>query len=337
MRDIAPFVYSCQTVDGGFTEMPVEQEDETVKSDAATTLEGLHILYSLINVGVLDNSFLSELSAVETGASGYIRGCLKGGKGGHVIRANLDTKSVDLIANFRFVELVEEFDQFDYGTVAEFKTLLLGASILFSILGIYHFYKEQLSAEKSLPEEFLKEVPREITTIFGLGLAGVVSLYFVPSVSIIIYLALFIYIGMRLFDYIANDQSQGEFLTIAAVTTSFHFVLLVLLNSTTRGTFFTNSYFFYLFTIWFVVVTFFAGFLSTAISGSRKPSLYISAAYAGWVASLIVNLIYVTSSEVWPIAHSLISIRGDAPVVYFVLPFASLALSYLASLISIAV
>jgi len=208
MRDIAPFVFSCQTVDGGFADIPEQAEDELAKSDAETTLQGLHILYSLTKVGVLDNSFLSELSGVEAAASAYVRGCLKGRKG---VRANLHSKTIDLRANFRFMELIEEFDQFDYGSIAELDTLLTGIGILCGLLGIWYFYKEQLVAEKTLPENFVKDMSRELIVIFALSTAGLLSIYFIPCFSILVYLALFIYIGMRLFDYIANDQTQGEF------------------------------------------------------------------------------------------------------------------------------
>lgn len=338
LKEVSSFLYSCQTGEGGFAEIPVnsgeEEEKEALgKIDSPTTLKALFTLHTLAKVGVAENNLLSEFSSVDSSASAYIRGCVKGGKG---VRVNLNSNLVDITANHLFLELAQHFEEVDFGTVSEVKSLLITLAIAFAVYGAFNFYKEQLGQSETLKES-IPDASKEVRNAFLLGSVSLASLFLLPQFSLLFYLILFVHIGMRIYDYASTDTTQGEYLTIATLSAVLQFVLLFLLNNATKGVAFTNFTYYYLFVVWFFISAFSSSFLSVSLSQNRKPSLYFASAFTSWTFSFFTTVIFLNSINAWPTLLTLLSIHGQLPLFLLGLPLLSLFLSYPACLLAITI
>ena len=327
MADIATFIYEHQMLNGAFSEYA--DDYEFAQPNTQNTLEALYTLYSLAREGIEDDSVFSEWNTVVNKASAYIRSALRGSRG---LRSSLSQSTIDLRSNFLFNQLVEDFPQFNYGTIPEIKNIILGISFLIALYGVFQFYKEQIEDQRSLSYYL-----HSLRNILVFSILSLLSFYFLTSFSILFYLFLFTYIGTRFYSALQSESNTNasDFLTPPLLTAFIHLLLLILLNSSTAGTCFTTFYFYYIFTAWSVVSAFFSSYLMSSMTQNRKVSLYLSSALIGWVFSIITTLLFLTASPSWPTALELIQINGQYPLLFVVLPFISLCLSYPASLIAL--
>jgi len=322
-QNIADFVLSTQAKDGGFLNTPVTNNDDLLnsRSKLATTAQGLYILESLKKLGLFSPVIGSSTYYPYFEAQSYLRACLSVF---HGVLSEFPSDKPDLEAAYYFLYLVNAFPEMAFGVPRSAQLGLIGVGLISLLLSVFSFYSAQISLQT------VSDISSNIWATLGFLVAGALALQLYPAAAIFVYLAFSIYLTIQSYEAQIHDTSEGLIIATATANTVAYmgFVFALMWVSPFA---FTNVLVFYALFAWGTIVTLLSTFGSIYLSGVKKVHVYVCAGYLSWVLNTVLLYSYLYGKGDLAMIYRLIVVQGHFPLVFVVLPFASLFLSYAAS------
>jgi len=189
---------------------------------------------------------------------------------------------------------------------------------------VFSFYQPQLNSKgvTTLKAEAKK-------SLLLLAVSAVV-LQLSPSLAILFYLAFVVYLSVRLYDMLASDNTEGT-MPIVGCFNILMFAALVVILMYTSPLIFSNLRIFYILTVWAVITTAVVTLVSCYVTGVKKVSFYVDAAFLGWIGNTILCYAFLYGRGEMAVVYRLVTIHGHFPAVFVFLPIASLLIAHAAA------
>jgi prenyltransferase beta subunit len=319
-ENVAQFVFSTQAKDGGFLNTPVTTNEEMYNSRSrlATTAQGLFILETLKQLGYYSPS-LTDVKYIN--ALSYLRACLSAT---HGVLGQYPSNESDLEATYYFLTLVKAFPNLAYGMPRYVQLGLVGVGFIFALLSALAFYSGQI------PDSAVDEIKADAWATLGYLVAAAVALHFYPTLAIFAYLALAFHLAIQTYNALAQDTTEG-FMTLTATANTFAYMGFVCALIWASPFAFANVEIFYGLLAWGAVVTLLVTFGAVYLTGIKKLHFFVCAGYLSWVLNTVLLYAFLYGKGEFQTVFRLLVVHGHFPIVFVVLPFASLILSYAVS------
>eukprot|EP01087_Luapelamoeba_hula_P004054 TRINITY_DN14015_c0_g1_i1.p1 TRINITY_DN14015_c0_g1~~TRINITY_DN14015_c0_g1_i1.p1 ORF type:complete len:641 (-),score=100.96 TRINITY_DN14015_c0_g1_i1:267-2189(-) len=314
------FLFQCQSRDGGFSDLPIQDVSQLYSkhSSLATTAQAIYILEFLKAHNVISFSFTDASSSSYTAGLNYLRSCLSWNYG---VLPHYPASETSLTATYYFLRLVDKFPHVAYGTPRVLQTLSVSFGVLFLLYAIFHFYQPQMNGKT------VQEVRSEMRTIGILLALSAISLHLWAPGTVLLYLCFAAYLAIRLYDVLAADNSDG-LMPMVAAGTCLTFVGAVFAMSFLSPLVFSNVIVFYVLAIWGAVATLVVTLTAAYVTGIKKMSFYLNAAFVAWILNTVVGYAYLYGRGEMAVVYRHLVIHGHIPAILVFAPVITFALAH---------
>jgi hypothetical protein len=320
-ENVAKFVFSCQTLDGGFLNTPAKTVEQRLygKSSMAATSQALYILNALQQNGVVSFTFTDPLYQLYYDATSYLQGCLSLF---HGVLGHFPSNRPDLEATYYFLRLADAYPNFSFGIPRNLQYTSYGVGIAFLLYALYTFYSPQILYN---PTKHMKtEVKRAVIFLS----VGAVALRCCPPLAIVVYLVFVVYLAIRFYDVQSTDTTEGMMLLIAAVNTFCFLGMVFLFVYTAPMVFAANLRVFYALGGWAAVCTFVVIIGAAYMTDIKKVRFYTDSAFLAWILNTVLFYSFVYGRGEMDLVYKLMVLQGHFPLLFVVLPAVLLVLAY---------
>jgi len=323
---VVQFVYSTQAKDGGFLNTPVSSADKLFRSHIklVTTAHGLFVLETLRKLGHYSPS---PVDVPYFEAQSYLRSCVSLV---HGVLGEFPSDEPDLEATYHFLHLVNAFPNLDYAIPRYVQFGVVSLGLIFALLAAYAFYSSQI------PASAVADISSDAWKTLGYLTVAAITLYVYPTAAVFAYLLFTFHLAYTAFQAESHDNAEG-FMLLTAVVNTFAFICLVFGFNYMSPYAFASVSFFYGLVAWNVVITLLVTLGSVYFTAIKKIHFFICASYLSWVFSTVTLYAYLYGRGDFDYIYRLLSISGQFPLVFVVLPFVNLVLSYTSAATAIAI
>eukprot|EP01090_Pellita_catalonica_P013164 TRINITY_DN3056_c0_g1_i1.p1 TRINITY_DN3056_c0_g1~~TRINITY_DN3056_c0_g1_i1.p1 ORF type:complete len:637 (+),score=104.06 TRINITY_DN3056_c0_g1_i1:59-1969(+) len=313
------FVYSCQAKDGGFLNSPVDSHDDLYyrKSTSAATSQAVFVLSALAEKGLISLAVTSSTSGLYYAAVSYLRACLSLTNG---VVSEYPSTETDLDGTFYFLKLINSYNSFTYGTPRGLQLLSVGLGGLFLVAAVYAFVRDQLPLGAFRPLLGIFK-----NSAFFLA-AGAITLRWCPQCAVITYTVFAVYLGMLFFNSFGRD---AETMIQLVVAHNVCFVGMVFVFLTVSPVIFANLQVFYAITLWGTASAFTISAVGCYFIGNiRRVKFFATCGLLAWIGNTVLFYSFLYGRGEIEVIYRMVVIHGHFPLVFFVLPLASLVATY---------
>jgi len=325
------YVYSTQTIDGGFVDKSILTVEEIYygRSTTASTAQAIYILQFLnspelqaaVVVGGVEKYFEEKFGAPFK-ANSYLRSVISH----RGVLASAFDPHVSLEATYYFLKLVERFPDIQFGTPRDLETVLLSLSFLFFLSAVIVFYRPQILAQGS-------DFVAAWSSFFSVAkwssiylVLGALSVKFLPQAAVFIYLFFAAHLFFTFLEMCKSDP-QLEAPSVVLLNSVLYMVLVALFQFISVFIFAQISIF-YALAAWSWASTFALSLVFYSKKDGMKLKFLFFAAFQSWACNTCYLFSYLYTKGDMDLVFRVLNAQGQFYVIFVVLPLVSLFFTY---------
>jgi hypothetical protein len=310
------FVLQCQTQDGGFVDRPRKTVDQIYygASNTANTAKALYVLEF--------SYFVNQYRSVDGYFSPYSRALnyLRSSISFSGVRNELGGR-VDLETTYYFFELIDSFPSVSYGVPVEYSSLMVTIGFILLLVSVFPLYKHL----SPTPEATQRMYSEGLTALVFLVLSYVV-MKTLPSLTVLVYLAFAFYLSLEMYKLQYHKDMTEDLFLVALINSTIYLGAVF-------GMVYVAPYIFSHVTFFSVLVG--IGAVSTAITTIGAPyfiptklEVMLIVAFQAWVFNVVGQYVYLYGRGDFSLIFRVIKSSGQIPVVFVLVPFALLVVTF---------